>query len=137
MDKPKINVAITPNEPVTIYTSGEFFGSINKYEGKLVECGTKQYAQYDHAPYVFFIPKGKRKARGFVKGYQPWIVIVKGVGHPTPPDMFTAPRMSESGMMVKESRYSSFDDRYKTEFNPVIDQLIAEKPELVIMDIRK
>lgn len=117
---------------VTIYTGATF--GIQKYEGTLVDCGTKKYAQYDNAPFVAYIPKGKRKTTGFIKGYKPYILIVEGFGHPAPDDMFLPPIISETGVAVSKTRYSCFDDKYSHDF----DAKIAEhlKTCVVIMDNR-
>lgn len=69
---------------VTMYIAGEFFGNIQKLECKLVAHGTKKYAQYNNAPFVNFIPKGKRSLRGVIKSFQPYILILDGTGHPEP-----------------------------------------------------
>lgn len=122
-------------EKITIYTSGGF--GISKYEAKLIEHGHKKYAQYDAAPYVHFIEKGKRTPKGIVMGYKPFILILKGHGHPEPADGFIEQDIEGvPGMVTKRSRYSSFDSRYQTDFNALINPYISANPELVIADYR-
>ena len=106
---------------VTIYTTGEFFGSVHKIEAYLIEHGRRPYAQYDQARFVVFVPRGKRKPRTILKGYKPYILIVEGWNAPEPPGMYGAPERSESGAIIRKSQYRSFDDRYKTDFDRVID----------------
>ena len=55
-------------EKITVYTTSEFFGSVQKYEGTLIDQGRMQYAQYDQAPFVSFIPKKKRTGSPDCKG---------------------------------------------------------------------
>lgn len=117
---------------VTIYHSGMF--GVQKIEGTLIECGTKPYAQYKSAPFVKFVPKGKRKPAGFVQGYNPYIVIVEGHGHISPDDAYTSPVDTGTGLTVRQSRYSCFDERYKTEFDKRLTDYIKDKK--VLMDIR-
>lgn len=123
------------NQLVTIYTAGDMLGSINKYEGKLVKCGLQRYAQYDNAPFVQFIPKGKRKAAGFVKGYKPFVLVLKGVGHPEPDDMFDAPKTSESGLTIRAAKYSAFSGGWETDFNAKIKDYLT--PEMILLDVRE
>ena len=120
----------------TIYTTGEFFGSVNKYEGKIIDFGVRPYAQYTEAPFFKYIPKGKRKPRGCIKGdYNPYLVILKGYNHPDPQSMFNDPRYTE-GLVIKESRYTSFDERYKTDFDAVLNKYLELNPGLILMDYR-
>lgn len=115
--------------PVTIYTSSDFMGNIVKYEGWLNELGLQDYAQYRAVPYVHFVPKGKRNKVGFVKTYDYYIYIVAGHGHPDPEELFSV-KVSD---MMSTAKYRSFDDRYKTDFDPIIEGLDAT----VLLDCRK
>ncbi len=105
---------------VTIYTTSEFFGSVVKYQGKLISHGTRQYAQYKDAPFVEYIPKGKRNIARIQKSYKPYLLIVKGYNTPDPQGMF-AEAKANNGVIIKESLYSSFDDRYKTDFDKILE----------------
>ena len=71
---------MTKDNLVTIYASG--YLGVRKHEGRLIEHGTRKYAQYNNAPYVHFIPKRKRRARAITGDYRPYIVVLKGHGHP-------------------------------------------------------
>lgn len=117
---------------VTIYSAGTF--GVEKIEATLVDFGTKPYAQYPSAPFVHYIPKGKRKPVGFIKGYNPYIVIVEGHNHIDPADAFTKPKVAESGLITRQSRFTCFDDRYKTEFDSTLTEYIKDKK--VLMDVR-
>ena len=111
------------------------FGSISKMEIKLIECGTRQYAQYSAAPFVKYVQKGKRKPSGYIKGYEPYILILKGTGHPEPASMFD--KVSDKdGVSVSKSRYLSYDKRYKTDFDHVIDEYIKDNNVTVLFDHR-
>ena len=126
-------VKLSDKRMVTIYTSSDMFGSIIKAEGELLDYGVKQYAQYDAAPFARFIPKGKRKPTGFVKGFQPYVLILEGLGHPTPAGMFDAP-VVQGDVIIKQSTYTSFDEGYKTDFDKKMSEYIKE--HVVVMDIR-
>lgn len=131
----------TPLTPVgelaTIYVTSEFMGNVNKIECKLIQHGKRPYAQYDDATFVYYIPKGKRNQSAFVKGYKPYVLILKGHGHPSPEELFSVSLPpSSTGLKSSTSKYMSFDDRYKTDFDAVIDGYLTEKPDLVIADYR-
>ena len=117
---------------ITVYTTSEFFGSVVKYEGKLVEYGRKKYAQYDSAPYVHFIPKGKRKTFGIIKGYKPYLLIVEGWDAPEP-DSFLGEAKESGDVVVRQSRYRSFNEGYTKDF----DELIAKSNVKIIADFRE
>lgn len=110
---------------VTIYTTSEFMGNVCKYEGTLIEHGTRKYAQYDNAPYVDFVPRGKRKPLRIQKAYKPYLLIVEGWGAPEPEPMCTP----QGGM----SKYSSFDDGWRRDFNALIEASGC----VIIADYRK
>ena len=109
-------------QKVTIYVTSEFFGSVQSREGYLIEHGTKKYAQYSNAPYVQYIPKGKRKIVGFVKGYKPYLLIVNGWNLPKSQGMFENSITNKDNVTIKKSTYSCFDDRYKSDFDVIINQ---------------
>ena len=125
----------TGKQTVTIYTTNGF-GSVSKYVGTIVDFGLKQYAQYDRAPFFSYVPKGKRNATGTVKGFQPYIVILKGNGHPEPADMLDKGTPDSNGVTVSKSRYMSFDERYKTDFDAVLNDIVNNNPSIVLMDCR-
>ncbi len=118
-------------EKITIYLTGEFFGSVRKVEGYLVEHGTRKYAQYENAPFVKFIPKGKRKVCIIQKSFKPYLLILKGWENINPDGMY-GKEETKNGVVIRESKYTSHDDRYKTEF----DILINKFKHLFIADYR-
>ena len=119
---------------VTIYTTSKFFGSVVKHKGTLISHGRAKYAQYDAAPFVRYVPMGKRKPVGFVKGYKPYLLIVEGWNAPEPGGMFAEPEHKD-GVTVKQSRYACFDDQYKQDFDALIDasnvKIVADYREKV------
>lgn len=121
-------------EKVTIYAAGGF--GIVKTEGKLIAHGRKKYAQYDAAPFVHFIEKGKRTPRGYCEGYKPFFLVVKGHGHPDPDSGFISEPSGVPGISCQASRYGSFDPRYQTDFNAVIDPYLQAHPGIVVADYR-
>ena len=118
-------------EKITIYTTSEFFGSIVSYEGYLVEYGARKYAQYENAPFVKFIPKGKRKTCIIQKAYKPYLLILKGWDNPKSEGMFKKSE-DKNGVTIKESKYKSYDDRYKSDF----DNIINDYRDLFLADYR-
>ena len=128
----------TIKEKITVYTTSEFMGNVQKYEGTLIDQGKMKYAQYDNAPFVSFVPKGKRNGCRIVKGYNPYILILKGWNHPTPEDMFeNSLGEKKDGVTIKKSKYLSFDDGFKTDFNNVIDDYIVKNPAVLLADYRE
>jgi hypothetical protein len=122
---------------VTIYSTSEFFGDVTKVEAILVEIGRRDYAQYRNAPYVIFIPKGKQKQ--FIKRAleYAYLLVIEGWNHPPPFDMMT-PLTDDgtgTGTKTQQSRYPSFDDRYKTEFDELMNPYLEK--QTVILDVRK
>ena len=118
---------------ITVYYSGAF--GIQKCEGKLQNHGRRDYAQYTNRPFVSWIPKGKRKAIGHMATYDPWLVVIEGHGHIPPPDAFTPKTLSSTGLVCSQTRFGSFDPRYKTEFDTDLNVYIADKN--VLLDCRQ
>ena len=120
-------------QKVTVYYTSEMFGSVVKQTGYLVDHGRMKYAQYDNAPFVTFIPAKKRTAYRIVKGYNPYIIICDGWNTPEPDGMFGDPTPTGTGMIMRKSRYSCFDDGYKTDF----DRRLSESGAVIIADYRE
>lgn len=112
--KPK-EVYKLDKQKVTAYITSDFMGCPFEIEGLLLEYGFTNYAQYKKVPYMIMIPKGKRNPIKIIKGYKPFILIVEGFDHNQPPEMLN--KREENGLIVGESKYLSFDERYKTDFN--------------------
>ena len=109
-------------EKITVYTISEFFGGVVTHRGYLIEHGRKKYAQYTSVPFVKFTPKGKRKPCTFIKGYEPYILIVAGWDTPESKGMFYNEGKTENGVTIKKAEYLAHDERYRTDFNVVIDE---------------
>jgi hypothetical protein len=123
----KVQATTYDGDKVTIYFRGEdsLMGNVHKVEARLWAHGTKEYAQYQAAPFIIYTPKGKRNKRGFTATSHPYILVVKGWGQwPAPPDPFTSP-VSEGGVTVTKSRYLSHDDRYVQDFEAVLGTVDA------------
>jgi hypothetical protein len=122
------------NQKITIYKSGSF--GVQKYEGKLLDLGKKDYAQYKGAPFVDFIPARKRTGSRLIATFQPYLVVLLGVGHPEVPSPF-GPTTVSNGLTTKMSKYSSFDERYKTDFDQDLDAYLETLPaDQILMDVR-
>lgn len=121
--------------PVTVFLMGEFGMGVKKYEGWLVETGRRRYAQYEAAPFVRFIPKGKRNPREWQGTYKPYCVVLNGHGHPIDPGSPFVPCESATpGVTVQRSRYTMFDERWESDFDKVLDAYM--KPAMVVADYR-
>lgn len=119
---------------VSIYTDSDFGMGIRRVEGKLVEHGTMKYAQYQNAPYVTFIPKGKRKARQILRTFRPYLLILDGWDTPAPGSMWNPEPVSETpDATVMQSKYSSFDDRWDADCDSIIEQFGTAK---IVADYR-
>jgi len=95
----------------TVYVSGMF--GYTAHEAKNVTVEEAKYAQYASAQHVHFVPKGKRKARGFTHaGINSRFIVVEGHGHPAMRGWLDA---REDGSNV--SRYGSCDPRWESDFN--------------------
>lgn len=126
---------------ITVYTTSEFMGNVIAHEGKLVDCGYRNYAQYTNVPFVDFTPKGRRKVIRFVKGYNPYLVVVKGWGHPAPADMvgkaLSQDEVPGGTVVVQQSTYKSFDAGWTRDFDAVIDAYLTKaRDSLVVLDCR-
>jgi hypothetical protein len=117
---------------VTIYTKCDFMGSIKKTEAKLHQIGRMDYAQYDNANYYVYTPKRKRSAYRQVNAYKPYTIIVEGWNQVKPEEMCSV-KISDT---LKQSKYLSFDDRWCTDFDTIINEKIASGELKVIFDDR-
>lgn len=108
-------------------------GSVIKREATLIEVCKKDYAQYRNVAHITYKPKGKRTNYVTRSAYSPYILVLEGWDHPEP-DSFLGPAKTQGDVVIRESRYLSFDDRYKTDFDNIIDDYIPGKN--VIVDIR-
>ena len=120
----------------TLYTTTESFGNVVKREITLLTHGFQKYAQYDKAPFVEYIPKGKRKPVKITKGYKPTILILSGHGHPEPEDLYVVVDNSEGHVTVSKTKYFSFDERLVTDFDATIDVYIESGKGTVLADYR-
>lgn len=111
------------NDPrkVTVYYNSEMGMGINRVMGYLVGHGTQKYAQYNNAPYVDFIPKGKRTARRVLKTYRPYLLVLKGWETPAPGDMWRLVSKTDDAT-VSQSKYSAFDERWETDFDSQVEK---------------
>ena len=119
---------------VTVYVCGGF--GYSKVEATEFSSELAPYAQYKSAVRYEYKPKGKRKMLGFVQSYQPSLLVLDGCGHPDPADAMTAPSVSETGMVVSQSRHLSFDPAYAAGFSSMINAYIAKGGVTVVADYR-
>lgn len=112
----------TTFEKSTLYLRGELLGIV-KYEVRSLTVTTGVlYAQHHDAVRVCFVPKGKRKTRSTVLTHNPYVIVVDGWGVSlTPDNPFGAPACGASGVIIAKSRYSSFDPRWESDFDALLE----------------
>lgn len=103
-------------ENVTLYMRGEMFGNVVKVECRTLRIRVRQWAQYESAVELTYVPKGKRAARVRTLGFKPWGFVLAGYGN-LDPDSFLGPEtVTPAGVGVRQSRYSACDGRWQTDF---------------------
>jgi len=128
------NQTFEPKTKATIYTTNGF-GSISKYECYIHEVGTREYAQYDNAPYVKYTERRKRKPTGFIKTYNPYLLVIAGWDNINPEDDSVTIKQNDD-VKISKSRYLSFDSRYKSDFDSIINSKIENNSVKVLFDVR-
>jgi len=124
------------DKPVTVYFMGEFGMGLIKVEGKLKALDTKKYAQYNNAPFIDLVPSKKRKTRRFMQTYDPYMVVLEGIGHPDPNDNME--ELSNDGdLIVSQSRHLSFSSEWKSEGDTLLDNYINGNDVTVLGDFRQ
>jgi len=118
---------------VTIYYQGDFGMGINKIEARDFEFIRKPYAQYPEALYLYYVRKGCRKRLGFVRTSGEFLLVLDGWGHPEPAETFTNEYTGASGLVCQESRYTSFDESWTTEFMRMITQYMERKKNITVI----
>ncbi len=122
-------------ELITAYFQGGMGMGIIRVEGRLKDIGTRKYAQYNGAAYLHMIPKRKRKVRGYLQTYNPYMLVLAGVGHPNPEDGFNIIK-DDGDVVVKQSKYMSFDPRWKEESDVQLDGYLENSEAIVLADYR-
>ena len=75
--------------------------------------------------------------RGFVQAYGPSLVVLEGWGHLNPDGMWVEERVM-GDVTTSESRYSSCDPRWQSDFDSKLEAYLADKPATVVLhDFRK
>jgi hypothetical protein len=107
---------------VTIYFQSDFGLGVKAVEARLVDHGRRKYAQYPAAPYVDFVPKGKRKVRRIVQGHRPSLLIVAGWNQPKPDGIYDPATVKDEGAVLSmRGRYSACDPRWQSDFDAMIE----------------
>lgn len=118
----------------TIYFQGGY--GMVKMEVSKLSVELKPYAQYDKAVHVEFVPRGKRKARGFVQSYRPSLLVLEGWGHPDPDSAFLPPTDQGDGVATLVGRYSSCDPRWQGDFDAKMKAYLETTSSKVLHDFR-
>ena len=124
-------------EAITVFVIGEFGLGVHTYEGWLVEHGRHKWAQYDAAPFVTFVPVGKRNPRHWQGHYRPYCVVLRGHNLPIAPESpFEKVESGVEGVTVSRSKYTMFDDRWGTDFDTKLDAFLQSHPDVLVADYR-
>lgn len=116
----------------------EAFGA-KRVECKWLRVRVQSYAQYPRALRVEYLPKGKRKALGFMETLHPSLLVLRGYGHPEPGNAFTPERVeAHPGGFVRTSmtRHSCYAPEWRIEFNATMAPYLEEHPGHVLADYR-
>lgn len=116
---------MSKKNPVTIVWIGSLGMGVNVVEAELIAHGTRPYAQYPAAPFVQFIPKGKRKARELQLSYEPFLMVLEGHGLKleSAGDIYGPEQPGATpGVTVRHGRHSSFSPGWANDFNAVLAQ---------------
>lgn len=97
-----------------VYKGG--MGNVCVMHVYLIAHGRKKYAQYQSAVFCHYIEKGKRKAKGFIQDYSPYLVILEGWQDIQSQDMFRPAEIRANGTMVSVGKFASCDDGWQKEF---------------------
>lgn len=104
-----------------LYTASSFMGNIERLDCRLVTITEGvEYAQYKNAVKVEYMEKGKRRSRSFLLTYDPFLVILSAKDAVEPDSMLGAKTPCNAGVMLLQSRYSSFDKRWRSDFLAVL-----------------
>jgi len=118
---------------ITVYRTTDMFGSVVKNEGYLIDYGVCKYAQYNNAPFVSFIPKGKKNGVKIIKDYNPYLMVLDGWNKPEPKDMFSEKEIDSNDVTIRQSTYLSFSEKYKTDFDKIA---MMFSPSEILLDYR-
>lgn len=118
----------------TIYIKTDLGGSVLRREGYLISHELTDYAQYKNVPSIKWIMKGKRLIQRFIKGYKPFYLILEGWDTPLYDDDAGFNVKQEGEIVIKESKYLGFDDRYIIDFNRFINPLLNKN--VILADYR-
>lgn len=105
---------------VTIAYKTEMFGNVAVFEAHLHKYGTEKYAQYDKAPFVVYVMKGKRKLCRIRQSYNPFICIMEGWNLELNSEHMELTSSVNPKIKVMKSKYSSFDPRYVSDFESML-----------------
>ena len=129
---------------VTIYSKSEFMGNIIKTETRLESFTFRKYAQYPNALEIIHTPKRKRTK--YKKIYTPCvgspdILIVEGWNNPCPNGIYDdsktkTTQTSLGTVTTQQGSYMSFDDRWQSDFNSMINKHIESNLIKVVLDTR-
>ena len=108
---------ILETENCSLYLCQTFGITLIKCRRLLV--GEGPYAQYPKALYAEWVEKGKRKARRSWETYKPFVLVLAGHDNPNPDGPMVDLGIS-NGCQVSRTRYSSCDNRYRTDFNDLV-----------------
>ena len=102
----------------TIYTQSDFGGAYRRTEVRDLEIEVVEYAQYQGALRVTFVPKGARRARQMTLTYRPKLLVLDAWGGPSIDDGYE--KIDET---CSRSRHLSFSDDWEAEAREALSGL--------------
>ena len=121
-------------QKATLYLSSAIGTEIVRAEGYLIKTEFVDYAQYKNTPQIDFKFKGKRHTTRFVKGYNPFFLILEGWDTPKVDESLYFDISESDGVVTKSSIRLSHDIGNYTVFNDFIKPLL--KDYKVLFDYR-
>jgi len=115
----------------TLYYSTDF-GEVVQVEVREVSVVRRPWAQFKGAVAAQFKQPRQRKLRHYLGSYRPYLVVLKGWGHPRPADMYSW-SVSTTGALVGTSRHMSCSGGYEREFDELLSSYLAEHPEVEVL----
>lgn len=129
-----LNWGLKMKQKATLYLCSAIGTEIIRREGYLVNATFTDYAQYKNTPQIDFIFKGKRTVQRFIKGYNPFFLILEGWDTPEVEESLYYNISESNGCRVSESKHLAHDDENYNIFNRFIEPHL--KNHKVLFDYR-
>jgi hypothetical protein len=114
---------------VTLYIQLQgLLGNIIKIQAREFEVLRRQWAQYPGAVVARWKAPRKRQWSSYSEGYKPYLVVLKGWGHPDPCSPWKT-----IGENVQQAHHSPFSDGWNNDFDEWLEDYLASNPKTRIL----